>query len=66
MKLKKPIPKAKPSAPFKIPTEYLPLEKRTVKDGQDGTKERLRRDMIKAKRQLKPTRADSVDDDTVI
>ena len=65
MKMRKPLPRAKPSAPFQIPNEYLPLDKRTVKVGQDGDKERLRRDKIRARRFARPVR-DSIGDETVI
>ena len=33
-----------------IPNEYLPLEKRSVKIGQEGNKERLRRDKVIARK----------------
>lgn len=63
LKNRKPLPQAKPSAPFQIPNEYLPLDRRTVKQGKDGTEERLRRDRIRAKRTLKPRRFDSIGDE---
>lgn len=43
------LPKKKPGT-FKIPDEYLSMEKRTVKDGNRGTYERLRRDKVLARR----------------
>lgn len=50
LKKKQVLPKAKPKASFEIPNEYLSLDKRTVKEGEEGKRERLRRDRIKARR----------------
>ena len=35
MKMRKPLPKAKPSAPFQIPNEYLPLVRYEIGDHAD-------------------------------
>ena len=48
--MRKPLPKSKPKANFTIPNEYLAMDKRTVRQGLEGPKERLRRDKIKARR----------------
>ena len=47
--LNKPLPNRKPGL-FKIPDEYLPLEKRSVRKGQPGREEREKRDRIRALR----------------
>ena len=44
------MPKVKQNRSFVIPNEYLPLEKRSVKFGQEGNKERLRRDKVIARK----------------
>ena len=46
---------------FKILDEYLPLDKRTVRKGFQGSEERLRRDRIKARRMMKTCNNDDAD-----
>lgn len=60
--MRRPLPKSKPKANFTIPNEYLPMEKRTVRKGLEGPKERLRRDKIAARRLQNHENGDSSPD----